>query len=41
MEIQEAPEDIKRGGNFVPSPKTSYMEESTQKTKKRAIMREQ
>jgi hypothetical protein len=41
MEIQEASEDITRGGNSVPNLKTSYMEESTQKTKKQAITHEQ
>jgi len=41
MEVQEASEDITRGGNFVPIPKTSYMEESTQKTKKQTITHEQ
>jgi len=37
MKIQEAFEDIARRRNFVPSPKTSYMEENTERTKKWAI----
>jgi len=39
MKIQEASEDITRRKNYVSSPKTSYMEENTQKTKKQVITR--
>jgi len=39
MKIQKASEDIIRRRNFIPSPKTSYMEENTQKTKKQMITR--
>jgi len=37
MKIQEASEDITRGINSIPSIKTSYMEENTQRTKKLVI----
>lgn len=39
MKIQEAPEEITEGGIVFPSPKTSYMEENTQKTRKKAFKR--
>jgi len=35
--IQEASEDISRRRNSIASPKISYMEENTQRTKKQAI----
>jgi len=38
MKIQEASKEITRRKNSIISPKTSYMEENTQRTKKQAIM---
>jgi len=40
MKIQEAFEYVTRSRNSVPSPKTSFMEENTSKTKKQTITRE-
>lgn len=37
LNIQEASQGIARGRNSIPSPKRSYMEENTQKTKKQMI----
>jgi len=37
--IQEISKDIANGGIMFPSPKTSYMEENTQKTKKQTFTR--
>jgi len=39
MKIQEAYEDITIGRNSFPSPKTFYIEENTQRTKKQTITR--
>jgi len=38
--IQVASKDITRKRNFIPSPKTSFIEENIQKMKKQAITRE-
>ena len=37
MKIQEASEDITKGGILFPSPKTSYMEANTQKDEEKGI----